>query len=69
MEEAFKTVHEKLPPTERPGKSFMAKRLAQVEDNDPIAEPRTEVTSCEDGEDKVKLQVENWSWRCGCAIQ
>eukprot|EP00974_Lingulodinium_polyedra_P000410 40405-Lingulodinium_polyedra.AAC.1 len=55
MDEAFKTVYEKFPATERPGKPFMARRLSQVEDNDPCAEPLTDVASVEDGEDDLVI--------------
>ena len=51
MAEAFEQVHGKKDDNRQPGKPTMARRLDQITDDDLQADPLSDVTSKEDGED------------------
>ena len=53
LKEAFEATYDKLPLDEQPGKPLIARRLDQLEENDPYPEPLTDVASREDGEDDL----------------
>ena len=53
MESAFRKDNGKKPPSELPGEPLMTSRLAMIEDNDPKAEPLSDMASLEDGADEI----------------
>ena len=53
MESAFRKDNGKTAACELPGEPLMTSRLAMIEDNDPKADPLTDLASLEDGADEI----------------